>query len=213
MIELRIILVLIMFVIASYTDVKERKSYDLVPIGFGISGVVLYLFDWQEFSGFDYFTLILNITILIAICKAKVAQGDIFLAIALSVLIPSIGPIPIGITVWLVGMVIGQFSGNLTCYNRNRKELKNNPDLFKEFSEESKLFLKFKFHINNNHKFVTPIVKETVFGKTVKEIDVSDNSIEMNAKQGQFVKPLIPGVPYMMGVFSFLIILNYLKNF
>ena len=226
MIELRIMLILVMFAIASYTDLKERKSYDLVPIGFGGLGIVLYLFDWQEFSGFDYFALILNIIILIAIWKAKVAQGDLLLAIALSLIIPSIGPLPTGITIWMLGMLVGQFSENILCYRRNKQEMRNvcyvkneqemkrgKINLFKGIKSESKTLLIFKCHINRNHKFVTPIEKETVFGKTIKEIDISDNSIEMEAKQGQFVKPLMPGIPFMTGIFSLLMILNYFKIF
>lgn len=213
MIEIRIILALTMFVIASIIDLKERKSYDVVPIGFGISGAALYLFDWQDFEAFDYFALALNLVAMCALIKTKVATGDVFLAMAISVIIPAIGPFPSGLLIWFLGMVSGQISGYLVCYIRNRKELKINPDLFKEFVEESSTLLKFKIHKNNNHNFVTPIEESSLSGKKLKTLDLSDDTIQMKAKMGQFVKPLIPGVPFMTGVFVIMATFSYFKIF
>ena len=85
----RIILLLSMLGIASYFDIKTRMVPDVIWLIFGGIGVILYVFDYESVTSYDFLAMIMGGFAAFMVWRWRLAgTADVFAILAITVILP-----------------------------------------------------------------------------------------------------------------------------
>ena len=203
--QIRIVLLLALFGIASVYDYKTRKIPDVLwIISGGISGI-LYIFDYQDASAYHVISFFTSCFFGFMLYRFKfVGMADLFAIVSISVILPvhyEFMMIPIAVTVLaLILVVISVTFYNAilnTIYSISKRKLP-----FENFSKEPiyrKVFAYFSIHKKRRfEKYV--ILSEKyypVIPKNRSFVFISRDK-EISNMQGGFVQNAPPFLVFMM---------------
>ncbi|MGH1521706.1 MAG: prepilin peptidase [Nitrosopumilus sp.] len=204
--QIRIIILLILFGIASIYDYKTRKIPDVLWIAFAGIGGVLYVIDYELFSAYHVISFFTSCFFGFTLYRFKfVGIADLLAIVSISVILPvhyEFVMIPIAVTVLALVLVVI----SVTIYN----VMLNTIDLiakrrvpFENFSKESlyrKIFAFFSIHKKRRYeKYV--IISEKYFPVMPKNrsFTLISRSKEISQMKGErFVQNAPPFVLFMM---------------
>jgi len=158
--QIRIVLLLALFGVASIYDYKTRKIPDILWIIFSGVGGMLYVFDYQDVSAYHVVSFFTSCFFGFALYRLKfVGMADIFGIISISIILPvhyEFVMVPIFVTVLALILIISV----VTIYNvtLNGMDLISKRRLFDDFANEPlyrKIFAFFCIHRKRGYeKFV-----------------------------------------------------------
>ena len=205
--QIRIILLLTLFGIASVYDYKTRKIPDFLWIVFSGIGGMLYLIDYESFSAYHVISFFTSCVFAFLLYRLKfVGMADMFGIISLSVILPvhyEFVMIPILGTI--LALIIVVFATILYNFTLNVIDMisTTRKSLFSEFAGESlyrKLLAVFFIHRKRGYeKFV--ISSENQYPTIPKNrsfVLVSRNKEISPQMDGGFVQNAPPFVLFMM---------------
>ena len=203
--QLRIVLLLVMFGVASVFDYKSRKVPDVIWIvGVGTGGV-LYTFDYQDFSAYHVVSIVTSCFFGFVLYKLQfVGMADLFGILSVSVILPvhyEFVMVPIFVT--LLSLVLAVFV--ITIYNMtlNVIDIILKRKLFGDFPKEPlyrKIFAFFCIHRKRSYeKFVFSSENQyPIHSKNRSFVLISRNNEISTKVVGGFVQNASPFVVFMM---------------
>lgn len=245
--EIRFLIAIAMLACASYYDIKTRQIHDIIPLSFGMSGIVVYFFEWNEFEIFNFISLGISFTAVLLFfllivssprqlweaiqskilkksskssltSNSQIGGADFLHYIALMVILPytfsnffeDVTPLTfllLFLSIPLMIIFCGSSSSSLTLILinivRNMQYVRKGNKLFADLDEPSEILSRafYKIHVNDvQYKFVTPMEFIQDGKKKLKDfIEVGDDNLPKTAKKGQYVAPLVPQMPYLLG--------------
>ena len=160
--QVRIIILLILFGIASFYDCKTRKIPDVLWIAFAGIGGMLYVIDYETFSAYHVISFFTSCVFALLLYRMKfVGMADVFGIISIAIILPvhyEFVMVPILGTILALILVV--FSTILYNFILNVIDMihPKRKSLFSEFQGESlyrKLFAVFFIHRRRGYeKFV-----------------------------------------------------------
>lgn len=148
-----------MFVVAAFSDVRQRRIHDIIWMAFGGAGAVLYAFEFPNIT--DIVSMVVGTSLASAFWFLRLYAGaDALALISLSVILPTYNGIIIPLSVVLIATALSAIYGVVYNMAANSKTfLFNNKKIFEEFDEpiHRKLAAFFLIHKKaKNEKFVFP---------------------------------------------------------
>jgi len=214
--QLRIVLILVMFAVASIFDYKSRKVPDVIWIvGVGTGGV-MYTFDYQDFSAYYVITIVTSCFFGFILYRLQfVGIADLFGIISISVILPvHYEFVMVPIFVILLALVLVVFA--ITLYNviLNVADLISKRKLFSDFTKEPlyrKVFAFFCIHRKRNYeKFVISSEKYYSVIPNQKSFVILSRNKENSQVEG-FVHNAPPFVVFIM-IGMILLLLSEILN-
>ncbi|MDH3564037.1 MAG: hypothetical protein OEM53_00350 [Nitrosopumilus sp.] len=215
--QLRIVLILVMFGIASIFDYKSRKVPDVIWIvGVSIGGV-MYLFDYQEFSAYHGVTIVTSCFFGFVLYRLQfVGMADLFGIISVSVILPvhyEFVMVPIIAT--LLALVLAVSVVTIYSVTLNVADLISKRKLFGDFVKEPlyrKVFAFFCIHRKRSYeKFVISSEKYYSVLPNQKSFVILSRNKEIS-QAGGFVQNTPPFVVFMMIGIVLLLLLPEILN-
>lgn len=104
----RMVIIIIMFGIASYHDVRTREIPDYIWVLGGGAGALLYLFDWNEVDFFVLFSIGIGCMIALLVWKLfPMGDADVLAILAVSIAYPvSFGAVMNPVVVFIGGLLL-----------------------------------------------------------------------------------------------------------
>ena len=217
--QIRIVLLLVLFGVASVYDYKTRKIPDILWVVFSGIGGMLYLVDYPEsFSAYHVISFFTSSFFGFVLYRMRlVGMADMFGIISISIILPvhyEFVMIPIVILVMAFFVVV--FSTIIYNVSLNLSEMiRIKKWIFSEFKLESKykkVLAFFAVHRKRRYeKFViptessmsiTPAIKSFVFFSSRNNV-TRNSQLESN---GMYVQNIPPLISYMFGVSIFLLL-------
>ena len=215
--QLRIVLLLVMFGVASVFDYKSRKVPDVIWIvGVSIGGV-MYLFDYQEFSAYHGVTIVTSCFFGFVLYRLQfVGMADLFGIISVSVILPvhyEFVMVPIIAT--LLALVLAVSVVTIYSVTLNVADLISKRKLFGDFVKEPlyrKVFAFFCIHRKRSYeKFVISSEKYYSVLPNQKSFVILSRNKEIS-QAGGFVQNTPPFVVFMMIGIVLLLLLPEILN-
>ena len=202
--QIRIILLLILFGIASIFDYKTRKIPDVLWIAFAGIGGMLYVIDYETFSAYHVISFFTSCIFALLLYRMRfVGMADLLAIVSISVILPvhyEFVMVPITVTVLALILVVI----SVTAYNvvLNTIDLISKRRLpFENFSKEPlyrKIFAFFSIHKKRRYeKYV--IISEKYYPVMPKNrsFTLISRNKEIEQVEG-FVQNAPPFVLFMM---------------
>jgi len=200
---LRIVLILVMFGVASVFDYKSRKVPDVIWIvGVSIGGV-MYIFDYEDFSAYHGVSIVTSFFFGFILYRLQfVGMADLFGIISIGIILPvhyEFVMVPIFVT--LLALILVVFV--ITIYNvtLNVIDIIFERKLFGDFTKEPlyrKVFAFFCIHrkrkyekfVISSEKYYSVMPKQKSFVILSRNKDIS--------QVGEFVQNMPPFIVFMM---------------
>lgn len=203
--QIRIIILLILFCIASIYDYKTRKIPDVLWVVFVGAGGVLYVIDYEILSAYHVITFFTSCTFAFLLYRMKfVGMADMFGIISISVILPvyyEFVMIPILVTIFALILIISAtVLYNVTLNTIDIISTKRK-SLFCEFTEEPlyrKLLAVFFIHRRRGYeKFVISSENQySIIPKNRSFVLIAKNKETLQTEG--FVQNVSPFVLFMM---------------
>ena len=204
--QIRIILLLTLFGIASIYDYKTRRIPDILWIAFSGVGGMLYVIDYESFSAYPMISFFTSCLFGFMLYRMKfVGMADLFAIVSISVILPvhyEFVMIPIAVMILaLILVVISVTFYNVLLNTIDLTSKKRSP--FENFSKEPiyrKVFAFFSIHKKRRYeKYVISSEKYyPVMPKNRSFVLISRDKGISQMKEGGFVQNLPPFVLFMM---------------
>ena len=210
MIELvRIVLLFTMLAITSYLDFRYREVSDKYWLFFGVAGMTIYFFDWNERTSYDVLTIIITLVMTSIMWKFfPIGKADILAILTIGILLPTIsGIVMIPIALFMGASVLAGItviSYNVILNTKDRIVLKHSPfDTFDESIIRRSLAFFLIHRKRKREKFSIP-AEQIINGKRKFCLGVKNVESEFTNNY-IFVESGTPLLPYMFAVYVFII--------
>lgn len=208
---IRIVLLLLMLGITSYFDIKHREVSDKYWLIFGVLGIVIYFFDWQEHTSYDGLTIIITLITAAIMWKIfPIGKADILAFVCIGILMPTMAEfIMMPIALFAGSAVIAAISVilyNVILNTLDGYKIKLGP--FYSFDEPliRKLFAFFMIHRKRKRERFSICAENSINGNRKFCLGVKNVESEFVKDDDVFVECGTPLLPYMLAVYMFLIV-------
>jgi len=203
-----------MLVITSYFDIRSREVSDKYWLIFGLIGITIYFFDWQEHTSFDGLTIVFTLIMASLMWKFfPIGKADILALVCIVIIIPTMSEfIMVPLVVLAGGAIlagISVISYNVILNVKDGVSYKRDP--FHMFDESiiRKVFALFTIHRKRDSEKFSINAEQIVKGQRKFCLGLKKAESEFAKDDVGFVECGTPTIPYMLIAFIFLIFINY----